>query len=305
MAVIKFPRQYENFQETEVESQEITEGTSFYSEETDFERESATAECFDNYSSSVNRRPPPQSQAPKISNRRKTPSPAQIIAQSITPPGLKQSTNKRPPTAVEILAQSVQPTHFALAQEMLVHAFWQGWIENEEYLRRKCLYLLGTREDAEDALSTAMIQAFHNFTSHAGGVANMRAWLTTIVHNACMDGYRKSKRQKNFFTETEASEYENMSDEYGTPARSPEDIVRIKQSLEQLYRSILALPAALREPLLLRTIEHLPYPEIARRLKLTEANVRKRVQQARDQLRNNKKLDDGLAELLGIAPENF
>lgn len=130
-----------------------------------------------------------------------------------------------------------------------------------------------------------MLKAFHNFVESAGDVDNARAWLTTILHNACMDGHRNAKRRRDVFTDAELSEFENMASSQGSHAQTPEDILRVRQSLEALYRQILQLPVVLREPLLLRTVDHLSYAEIAQRLALTEANVRKRVQQARDQLR--------------------
>lgn len=130
-----------------------------------------------------------------------------------------------------------------------------------------------------------MLKALHHFVDSSGDVANARAWLTTILHNACMDGHRSAKRRCELFAETEVSELENLAPEHGHQAQTPEDIVKSRQSLEVLQRLIEELPGALREPLLLRTVEHLSYTEIANRLALTEVNVRKRVQQARDQLR--------------------
>lgn len=231
----------------------------------------------------------------------RTPTPAEIIAQSL---GTHKPGN-RAPTPVEIIAQSLQPSSFGVSDGLLASSFWQCWMEHEEYLRRKCLYLLGNnREDAEDVLSAAMIQAFGNFAGQSSGVSNVRAWLTTIVHNVCMDGFRKSKRQNNFFVDIEMSEIENIPAEYGAPSKTPEDIMRIRESLEELYQLILELPDTLSEPLLLRTIEHLSYPEIAERLNLTEANVRKRLQQARDRLRASK-FGDGFDEYTGGTARNF
>lgn len=149
-----------------------------------------------------------------------------------------------------------------------------------------------------------MLKALHNFVQTAGNVDNTRAWLTTILHNACMDGHRSARRRRDLIADTEVSELENLAPDQGSHARTPEDIVRIREALEALYRLILQLPLVLREPLLLRTVEHLSYAEIAQRLALTEANARKRVQQARDQLRTGGGYG-GLAELFGIPPTNF
>lgn len=149
-----------------------------------------------------------------------------------------------------------------------------------------------------------MLKAFQNFVDTAGDVDNTRAWLTTILHNACMDGHRNARRRKDVITDTELSEFENMAPIHGNNARTPEEILRVRESLDALYRQILELPIVLREPLLLRTVEHLSYTEIAQRLTLTEANVRKRVQQARDQLRATRGRG-GMVGTFGIGQTDF
>lgn len=297
MVVIKFPLRSEHFHETEIDNP-AADGSYQFKSGAEFEGNLESESWHDAYGNSEERLPL------KNSGRKKALSPAQVIAQSIRPSSPTPTARKRTPTPAEVIAQSLQPTNFGGAG-LLGDSFWQGWMEHEEYLRRKCNYLLGSnREEAEDVLSAAMMQAFQNFTSQSCGVGNMRAWLTTIVHNACMDGFRKSKRKNNYFTDIETSEIENIPADYGAPSQSPEDIVRVRESLDELYQLILALPETLREPLLLRTIEHLSYPEIATRLNLTEANVRKRLQQARDRLRASK-LSDGLSEYSGNPPRNY
>lgn len=149
-----------------------------------------------------------------------------------------------------------------------------------------------------------MLKALHYFVESAGDVDNPRAWLTTILHNSCMDGHRNTKRRRDLITDTEISELENLAPDQGSRAQTPEDIVRVRESLDVLYRLILELPLVLREPLLLRTVEHLSYTEIAHRLALTEANARKRVQQARDQLRATRGYGN-LAELFVAPPTGF
>jgi len=119
-----------------------------------------------------------------------------------------------------------------------------------------------------------------------------------------MGGHRSAKRRKDLIADTEISELENLVPDPGSHTQTPEDIVRIRQSLDVLHRLILELPARLREPPLLRTVEHLSYTEIAQRLALTEANARKRVQQARDQLRAARGYSS-LAELFGIPPGDY
>lgn len=113
-----------------------------------------------------------------------------------------------------------------------------------------------------------------------------------------MDGYRNAKRRKDLIADTEIPELANLAPQEDSPTQTPGDIVRVRQALETLHRQLPALPQFFREPLLLRTVEYLSYAEIAQRLGLTEANARKRVQQARDQLRACRGYDN-LSELLG------
>jgi len=299
MVVIKFPIRNEHFHESDDPSTDYSPYQ--FKDGNELEDNPESEFWHDAYGNSEKHSPPK-----KPSEQKKSLSPTQIIAQSLGTSRSGHTTKKRTPTPAEIIAQSLQPKNFAVSGELLHDTFWQGWIEHEEYLRKKCLYLLGrNREEVEDIMSGAMIQAFQNFTNQSCGVGNMRAWLSTIVHNACMDGFRKSKRQNNFFTDIETSEIENIPAEYGAPSQSPEDIVRVRESLEELYQLILELPETLREPLLLRTIEHLSYPEIAERLNLNEANVRKRLQQARDRLRASKLGDDRLTEYTANQTRNY
>jgi len=148
-----------------------------------------------------------------------------------------------------------------------------------------------------------MLKAMHNFVESAGNIENVRAWLTTILYHACMDGHRNTKRHKSIISDIEISELENLAADQGCQAQTPEDCARVREFMDTLHQQILALPLMLRKPLLLRTVEHLSYTEIAQRLGLENANVRKRVQQARDQLRA--KCDyDNLADLFGGTSTN-
>ncbi len=305
MNVIKFPGRRRAPQEAEYDDAEWTEGAYSQGYGQEIPDTSIRESEYADYGAE---RPYP----PNKSTRQSSPkpkkglSPADIIARSLGGSNSFLGTAGNPSkTPVEIIAESLHPPGLGPTEDLLKYSFWQVWMKHQEYLRKKSFHLLDSnRDDAEDALSTAMLKALQNFVETSGGVVNTRAWLTTILYNACMDGHRNAKRRKDLFMETEGSEFENLSSEYGGRGQSPEDIVRIRESLEDLYRLILDLPPALREPLLLRTVEHLSYPEIAERLKLTEANVRKRVQQARDQLRTSR-LRDSLAELLGLSPTNF
>lgn len=196
------------------------------------------------------------------------------------------SDRNHQPCSVEVSAQTLHQQR-ADAQELLQQSFWQVWLQHSDYLKKRSYHFLNhQRDEAEDAMSTTMLKAQNNFIKSSGSINNIRAWLTTILHNACMDGHRNIKRSKEVFIGSELLDFENLASQEVGRAQTPEELVDIQESLEVLYCRILELPAALREPLLLRAIEHLSYSEIAQQLELTEVNVRKRVQQARGRLRD-------------------
>lgn len=250
---------------------------------------------------------PPAAPIPRPAGQpRRHLTPVEILAGALRPADRTGAAGSRSvPSPAAVIAQSLYPSLHGATQELLLQTFWQVWLQHRDYLKKKSYFFLDRhREDAEDALSTTMLKAMHNFVESAGDIENARAWLTTILHNACMDGHRHTKRRRDLIADTEVSELENIAHTEGRHAQTPEDIVRIRESLDGLHRQILALPQLLREPLLLRTVEHLSYTEIAQRLGLTEANVRKRVQQARDQLRAGRGYDN-LAELFGTPPTDY
>jgi DNA-directed RNA polymerase specialized sigma24 family protein len=72
----------------------------------------------------------------------------------------------------------------------------------------------------------------------------------------------------------------------GARGSAQSERVLLRQELGgQLQRALAHLPLGLREPLLLRVVEGLPYRVMAAQLALTPATARKRVQQVRARLR--------------------
>jgi RNA polymerase sigma-70 factor (ECF subfamily) len=137
--------------------------------------------------------------------------------------------------------------------------------------------------DAEDALSRAMLRAKDKLTGRAWEIKNLRAWLTTLTYHVCMDIHRERAKGK--------SELESMDRlkagvaAGGAYAESPESSFIRAEVGAQLRTLINALPAKLRAPFILRFLHDLEYAEIAERLGLTPATVRKRIQLARMRLK--------------------
>ncbi len=73
-------------------------------------------------------------------------------------------------------------------------SFWQLWQEHERYLYRRCLQWMGNQIDAEDALSQAMLKAWEKIQAGKGAIKNIKAWLTRLTHNVCIDIHRGLNR---------------------------------------------------------------------------------------------------------------
>lgn len=163
-------------------------------------------------------------------------------------------------------------------------AFWQVWEAHRDYLYAICLRQMGgVREDAEDALSRAMLKAHDKLPRHAAGIANLKAWLTRLVRNLCIDIHRERRSVGAWVEVEEITATEEMRKSQAR--RSPEDLLLGREIYTYLVCTVQDLPERLREPFILRFFEEMAYPEIAKRLTLTQENVRKRIQIAREILR--------------------
>ncbi len=165
--------------------------------------------------------------------------------------------------------------------------FWQVWLHHREHLRRQSLRLMaGNLADAEDALSAAMLKASQKFADYAETIINERAWLSRLLHNACMDVYRAQRKQARWVSDQPVSEEDGEAAPAVVPTeRSPEEVALSREQLSQLQDQVVKLPASLRRPFLMRFVQNASYDQIAAELNLTNAAVRKRIQLARERLR--------------------
>jgi len=156
-------------------------------------------------------------------------------------------------------------------------AFWNLWEHHHKYLYAVCLKQMeGIHEDAEDALSLAMLKAWDKLPDYAQEIANPGAWLTRLTHNLCLDLRRERKRHTHRMESLETDE--NLP---SGKSESPEEILLRRETRDSLLRTINRLPKRLREPFLLRVVQEMPYPAVAAHLSISPQNARKRIQQAR------------------------
>ncbi|MGP8176181.1 MAG: RNA polymerase sigma factor [Terracidiphilus sp.] len=137
---------------------------------------------------------------------------------------------------------------------------------------RFALYLSGNRADAEDITSETFVRAWT--AQESVQVETVKGYLFTIARNLFLKGIRRSFRQ--------AELHENL------PDFSPSAHEQVEQRAE--FRAVLAamqeLSAIDRAALIMRTLDELPYREIARVLEISENSAKVKVHRARASLMN-------------------
>lgn len=188
-----------------------------------------------------------------------------------------ESCEAQPTTA---LGESILQGDFA--------AFYQVWEPHRPYLFKLCLRRMsGIREEAEDALSRAMLKAWERLPHHAHKIRHLKAWLAQLTLNLCADIQRERRRHARVFESIE-----------GLPAcrrdvlastETPEESVLCSELYLQLQALIAGLPARLHEPFIMYVVHEMSYVDISEQLGLSNDNIRKRIQQARAILRTHLK----------------
>jgi RNA polymerase sigma factor (sigma-70 family) len=154
-------------------------------------------------------------------------------------------------------------------------SFWQLWQSYGEDLRKLCKWRLsGNQEVVDDALSEAMLRAYHQLPRHAETIRNPRAWLCRLVANVCVDFQRRIRYK--------LSDINDMDDELCEwPGPNPEQQLLDVEQSALMASLISSLSPSLRDTFVLRVVDELSYQEIAEQQRISIDTARKRIQRAR------------------------
>jgi RNA polymerase sigma-70 factor (ECF subfamily) len=137
--------------------------------------------------------------------------------------------------------------------------------------------------DAEEALDLTQdtFVAAHRALARYDRVRPLRTWLAAIALNKCRDWGRK-RAVRRFLTF--AGPIDDAAAAIADDRPSVEDGAADRQELRRVARMIAALPTALKETLILRTIEGMSQSETAAVLSISEKAVETRLHRARKAL---------------------
>jgi RNA polymerase sigma factor (sigma-70 family) len=141
-------------------------------------------------------------------------------------------------------------------------------------------WLAGSRVDAEDVVQDAFLHAFRGISRFSNG--NARAWVLTIVRHAAYDWMRTNRPAALVVVEDlEAVAGAQWSER---DVETPETALIAQADAALLDAAVAALPAPLRETLVLRELQGLAYREIAAVTGVPIGTVMSRLWRARDRL---------------------
>jgi len=158
------------------------------------------------------------------------------------------------------------------------------------------LRMLGNREEAEDAAQDTFLN-LHRHGHRFRNESRFSTFVYRVAVNAALNRRRSLGRRRahnEAFTEAQAVGHLGP-----TLDSDPERALARDELRERLGRELLALPEALRAPVVLFDVEGLSYGEIAEVLEIAEGTVKSRIHRGRQALRA--RLGELVAEREGAA----
>lgn len=138
---------------------------------------------------------------------------------------------------------------------------------------------VGDPDEALDITQETFVAAFAALARY--DVARpFRVWIARIALNKCRDWARRRAVRRLFAFARPI----DAALEFADPDASPEETLHSQRELSRIHAAITALPATLKDVLLLRTIEAMSQADTAEVLGITEKAVETRLYRARARL---------------------
>jgi RNA polymerase sigma factor (sigma-70 family) len=162
----------------------------------------------------------------------------------------------------------------ALARDGNVAAFEAIYDRHHRGLIAFCRHMLGSREEAEDALQHTFAAAYRALACAGDRPAALKPWLYTIARNRCLTVLR-ARRTREAVPDTPGD---------GTVGEGLADAVQLRADLRDLVEDLHRLPEDQRAALVLFELGDHSHAEIAEVLDVERAKVKALVFQAREGL---------------------
>lgn len=148
-------------------------------------------------------------------------------------------------------------------------------------LYRYAALLTGDRDQAEDLVQETYLRACRFFDRYERGT-HCKAWLMTIMRNLFINQYHQRSREVLVSEFDEPGDFEPLSP---LGVSREDDSLKSRIARHDLKKALEALPAHLREVVLLKDAEGFDYKEIGRLIDVPLGTVMSRLFRARNQLK--------------------
>lgn len=174
-------------------------------------------------------------------------------------------------------AVSIAPQSSEAGQETSAERLVRTFNELKDELIGTLIFVLGNRDDANDAAQDAFIKCW-SAREQLPSVVNLRAWIFRVTFNTAKDMQRSAwNRRAKPLT---AEQYTMLAKD-----ASPGQTLERKESIERLRRAILELREEEKEIFLLRQNGELTYEQIAELRACPVSTVKTQMRSALEKLR--------------------
>lgn len=185
-------------------------------------------------------------------------------------------------------------------EEALLKAFrsgddtaFDGLIEMYSAKLYKVAYaLLGSRQDAEEVVQDTFLRAYRAMQAFRGE-SSLETWLHRITLNLARNKYQWNHRRGSGLNVSlsagdDAGDGSGTENEQDVPdCRMEPDLVLEQDEIgKNIMKALNSLPDSLRETMLLRHVNDMPYEQIAQKLDCKVGTVKSRLARGREMLRD-------------------
>jgi RNA polymerase sigma-70 factor, ECF subfamily len=136
------------------------------------------------------------------------------------------------------------------------------------------------RDEAEDLTQEILLRVYRNLPSYRKEAGSFKNWILRVARNLLIDHYRRQRRSPQS-AGSEEMETMNIRDEQ---TLNPQQAFERGEASRFLLDGIQSLSFELREAVIMRDLEGMPYHEISDLLGVPEGTVKSRINRGRVEL---------------------
>ncbi|MBB1489139.1 sigma-70 family RNA polymerase sigma factor [Oceanospirillum sediminis] len=148
------------------------------------------------------------------------------------------------------------------------------YVQNHDWLSRWLYTKLGCCHQAADICHDAFIRILQKWRhqGHFPDIEQPKAYLTTVAGRLVTDHFRKQSLEQAW--------QESLASLPEKDVPSPQLLLQLRETLEEVDRILNSLPQAVRDTFLLSQLDGMTYKQIAEQLQVSERTVKRYMAQA-------------------------